>query len=81
MKDVSIFRFRSIYLICCSSKNFPNPTLSKFRIEHYFSTTEKTEEKPCCIRVQIIIIAMVSDRDSENVTCVEICNVYGLLET
>ena len=50
-----------------------------------FLTIEKTERKPCCIREQIISIAMVSIRDFDNVTydwtCVTSMNCNDFLET
>ena len=49
-------------------------------VEHniIFLSIEMIRRKPCCIREQIIGIAMVSKRDFENVTSVEICNMYAL---
>ena len=40
--------------------------------EYYinFPTTENAGGKPCYTRVQIIGIAMVSEREFDNVTCV-----------
>ena len=43
-----------------------------------FPTIEKTGRKPCCIREQIIGIAMVSKRDFDNVTCNWSCSSYAL---
>ena len=40
------------------------------RIYYHFPTIDKTGKKPCSIRVQIIGIAVVSERDFDNMTCV-----------
>ena len=42
------------------------------------STIEKTGRKSCCIREQMIGIAMTSERDFGNVTCVWSCNLHAL---
>ena len=40
------------------------------RIIIIFPTTGKTERKPCSVRVRIMDLRMVSERDFDNMTCV-----------